>query len=70
MARRFGKRGLLAAGILTVWLGGLALLAQRELFRPHTEMLAEAGLRVTPGATYFAVLQKGEQIGFASGFGE
>ena len=66
MARRFGKRGLLAAGILTVWLGGLALLGQRELFRPHTEMLAEAGLRVTPGATYFAVLQKGQQIGFAS----
>ncbi|MBC7672126.1 MAG: transglutaminase domain-containing protein [Polaromonas sp.] len=66
MANRFGKRGLLAVGILAVWLGGLALLAQRELFRPHTEMLAEAGLRVTPGATYFAVLQKGQQIGFAS----
>lgn len=66
MANRFGKRGLLAIGILAVWLGGLALLAQRELFRPHTEMLAEAGLRVTPGATYFAVLQKGQQIGFAS----
>jgi len=66
VANRFGKRGLLAIGILAVWLGGLALLAQRELFRPHTEMLAEAGLRVTPGATYFAVLQKGQQIGFAS----
>ena len=66
MARRFGKRGLLAAGILLLWIGGLGLLAQRELFRPHTEQLAEAGLRVTPGATYFAVLQKGEQIGFAS----
>ncbi len=66
MVRRFGKRGLLAGGILAVWLGGLVLLAQRELFRPHTELLAEAGLRVTPGATYFAVLQKGQQIGFAS----
>ena len=66
MARRFGKRGPLAAGILVLWLGGLGLLTQRELFRPHTEQLAEAGLRVTPGATYFAVLQKGEQIGFAS----
>ena len=66
MARRFGTRGLLAAGILTLWIGGLGLLTQRELFRPHTEQLAEAGLRVTPGATYFAVLQKGEQIGFAS----
>lgn len=66
MARRFGKRGLLAAGILALWIGGLGLLTQRELFRPHTEQLAEAGLRVTPSATYFAVLQKGEQIGFAS----
>ena len=66
MARRIGTRGLLAAGILALWVGGLGLLAQRELFRPHTELLAEAGLRVTPGATYFAVLQKGAQIGFAS----
>jgi hypothetical protein len=45
---------------------GLGLLTQRELFRPHIEQLAEAGLRVTPGATYFAVLQHNEQIGFAS----
>lgn len=66
MARRFGTRGLLAAGIVTLWIVALGLLTQRELFRPHTEQLAEAGLRVTPGATYFAVLQKGEQIGFAS----
>src|SRR6188472_816682 len=66
MARRFGTRGLLAAGVLVLWLAGMGLLTQRELFRPHTEELAEAGMRVTPGATYFAVLQKGEQIGFAS----
>src|SRR6188472_3969655 len=66
MARRFGTRGLLAAGVLVLWLAGMGLLTQRELFRPHTEQLAEAGLRVTPGATYYAVLQKGQQIGFAS----
>ncbi|CAN5191897.1 transglutaminase-like domain-containing protein [soil metagenome] len=66
MARRFGTRSLLASGILVLWLAGIGLLTQRELFRPHTEQLAEAGLRVTPGATYFAVLQKGQQIGFAS----
>ena len=52
--------------MLALWLVGLGLLTQRELFRPHTEQLAEAGLRVTPGATYFAVLQRSEQIGFAS----
>jgi transglutaminase-like putative cysteine protease len=57
---------LLGGGVLLLWLAGLALLAQRELFRPHMEKLAEAGLRVGPGATYYAVLQRGEQIGFAS----
>ena len=41
-------------------------IVRRELFQPHTEQLAEAGLRVTPSATYYAVLQRGEQIGFAS----
>ena len=66
MSRRLGKRTLLAAGVLALWLVGLGVLTQRELFRPHTEQLAEAGLRVTPSATYYAVLQKGEQIGFAS----
>ncbi|MEO7454696.1 MAG: transglutaminase-like domain-containing protein [Gemmatimonadaceae bacterium] len=66
MSRRFGGRTLLAAGVLVLWLAGLGLLTQRELFRPHMEKLTEAGLRVTPGATYYAVLQKGQQIGFAS----
>ncbi len=66
MSRRLGRRSLIAAGILVLWLGGLALLTRRELFRPDVDQLAEAGLRVTPGATYFAVLRSGEQIGFAS----
>jgi len=66
VTRRFNRRGLLAVGVLTLWAGGLGLLFQRELFRPRTEQLAEAGLRVTPGATFYAVLQQGTQIGFAS----
>src|SRR4051812_2579785 len=57
---------MVGAGVLALWLGGLALLARRELFRPHMEKLAEAGLRVGPGATFYAVLQQGQQIGFAS----
>ncbi len=60
------KRALWAGGIIVLWLAGLGLLVQRELFRPHAEQLAEAGLRVTPGATFFAVLRQGEQVGFAS----
>ncbi len=64
--RRPGRRAALAIGILVLWIVGLGVLVRRELFRPHTEQLAEAGLRVTPSATFFAVLRGGEQIGFAS----
>ena len=66
MTSRFGARGFWGIAIIALWLAGLGVLTHRELFRPHTERLAEAGLRVTPGATFFAVLQKNEQIGFAS----
>ena len=66
MTAAVSRRALLGSAVLALWVGGLAFLVRRELFRPHTEQLAEAGLRVTPGATYYAVLQKGRQIGFAS----
>ena len=56
----------MAIGVLALWIVGLGVLVHRELFRPPLERLAEAGLRVTPGAQYYAVLQGGEQIGFAS----
>ena len=64
--RRPGKRTTIAIGVLALWLAGLGVLVRRELFRPHSEHLVEAGLRVTPSATFYAVLQHGEQIGFAS----
>jgi hypothetical protein len=60
------RRGRMAAGVIGLWVGGLALLAKKELFRPHMEKLGEAGLSVSPGASYYAVLQQGQQIGFAS----
>jgi hypothetical protein len=60
------RRAGIAAAILLAWIAGLALLARRELFRPQTELLAEAGLRVTPGGEYYAVRQNGRQVGFAS----
>ena len=66
MTRRLGRRGTIGLVILFLWLGGLGLLVRRELFRPHTEQLAEAGLRVTPSATFYAVMQQGKQVGFAS----
>lgn len=62
MSRRAG----IATAVLLLWLVGLALLARRELFRPQAVLLAEAGLRVTPGGEYYAVRQEGRQVGFAS----
>ncbi|HEY2855647.1 MAG TPA: transglutaminase-like domain-containing protein [Gemmatimonadaceae bacterium] len=59
-------RVMLAALILLLWLGGLGFLVRREYFRPSTERLAEAALRVSPGAVYYAVMQGDRQIGFAS----
>ena len=61
-----GRRALLAGGVLALWIAGLGMLVHHELFRPRIERLAEAGMRVTPGAQYYAVLQRGKQIGFAS----
>ncbi len=51
--------------IIGAWLAGLALLVRREYFRPQLERLAEAALRVNPGAVYYGVMQGGRQIGFA-----
>lgn len=61
-----GRRALAALGVLALWIAGLGVLVRRELFRPPLERLADAGMRVTPGAQYYAVLQRGQQIGFAS----
>ena len=64
---RFTSRRVLLAGlILLLWVGGLGFLVRREYFRPSTERLSEAALRVSPGAVYYAVMQGSRQIGFAS----
>lgn len=52
--------------IIAAWLAGLALLVQREYFRPQLEQLAEAAARVTPGAVFYGVMQGDRQVGFAS----
>jgi hypothetical protein len=59
-------RALTGLAILVAWIGGLGMLVRREYFRPHIERLAEAALRVTPGAVFFAVMQGDNQVGFAS----
>jgi hypothetical protein len=59
-------RTAVAAAILVAWGAGLSLLVRRELFVPSTKRLAEAALRISPGATFYVVEQGGRQVGFAS----
>ena len=59
-------RVIAALTVLFAWLAGLGMLVRREFFRPHIDRLAEAALRVQPGAVFYAVMQGGEQVGFAS----
>ncbi|MGQ0713530.1 MAG: transglutaminase-like domain-containing protein [Gemmatimonadaceae bacterium] len=60
------RRGSVAAVLLLAWLGGLAVLARRELFRTEGDLMRDAGARVDPGTAYYRVMQAGTQIGFAS----
>lgn len=65
-AARERRRKGIAALVLIAWVAGAALLAKRELFVGEAQRLTEAALRLSPGATFFAVEQNGVQIGFAS----
>ena len=65
-ARRGQLRLLAAVAILGAWSTGLTLLVRREFYQERPQKLAEAALRLSPSATYFAVEQGGKVIGFAS----
>jgi hypothetical protein len=56
----------LAVAILALWLAALGWMARREYFRPRAEILADAALRVPPGAAYYRLDLGGQQVGFAS----
>mgnify|MGYP001590887825 FL=1 len=60
------RRQATALLLLGAWGGGLSLLVRREFFQGRAERLVEAALRLSPGATFFAVEQNGTRIGFAS----
>jgi hypothetical protein len=60
------SRRVLAAVILLMWAGGLAWMVKREYLRPTSELLADATLRIPPGATYFSLELGGQQVGYAS----
>jgi hypothetical protein len=65
-ARRGQARFLAAIVILGAWGAGLTALVQREFFQGRPQRLAEAALRLSPTATFFAVERSGKVIGFAS----
>lgn len=60
------RRTLLAGLILLAWGAGIVMLVRREFFVGSAAKLADAALRLSPGASYFVVSQNGAQIGFAS----
>ena len=60
------SRRWVATAILFFWLTAIGWLVRREYFRPRSELLAEAALSVSPGATYYRVILGGQQIGYAS----
>ncbi|HEY2849906.1 MAG TPA: transglutaminase-like domain-containing protein [Gemmatimonadaceae bacterium] len=70
MPAQFARRGqvrlLAAVLILGAWAAGLTALVRREFFQGRPQRLAEAALRLSPSATYFAVEKSGAVIGFAS----
>ena len=67
MTRAKGSRRAAVAGIvLAAGALGMFALVRREFFRPRLDRLSEAALRVAPGATYYAVYQGDQQVGYAS----
>ncbi len=60
------RRRLLAAGILGLWGAMLGLHADREYGGRARVRLADAAVRLSPRATYFAVKMSGVPVGFAA----
>lgn len=60
------KRGLLAGGVVVLWLGGLGVLARRQLSSAQGDRLSRAALFLAPGAEFYEVSDGSRQIGFAS----
>jgi hypothetical protein len=60
------NRRILAGVVIVVWLAALGWLARRELWRPRSDVVAEAALSLPPGAIYYIVSAGGRQLGYAS----
>ena len=64
--RRTSRRAAFAVVLALLWLGGMAALVRREVFRGETERMAQAALLIAPGAEYYAVTKDSARIGYAS----
>ncbi len=60
------RRETIGAGVIVLWLIGLALLARRELFVAEPQKMVEAALLVDPGTAYYEVLNGDVRVGWAS----
>jgi len=60
------NRRTAAAFILMIWLAALGWLIRDHYWRPPAALLADAALRIPPGATYYSLVLGGQQIGVAS----
>jgi hypothetical protein len=60
------KRGLFAALVVALWLGGLAVMVERNANRSDAQKLAEVALRLQPATFYYTIERGGERIGAAS----
>jgi len=60
------SRGVVAALIVALWLGGMAMMVRRNDNRSEAQQLSEVALRVQPATFYYIVERNGEQIGAAS----
>ena len=60
------SRRTLTGVILGAWTVSLGWLVKREVFRPTGARLAEAALRVPPGAVYYRLAVAERQVGFTS----
>src|SRR3954468_11090441 len=60
------RRGVLAAVIVALWIGGMAMMVNRNGSRSEAQRLAEVALRVQPATYYYTIERDGTQIGAAS----
>src|SRR3989338_9769837 len=60
------NRRVLGVSIVAVWLGALGWMFVREYRPTASEVMAEATLSLSPGATYYTLSLGGQQIGYAS----